>query len=126
MSLSHLRIAPYAYKYTTSLSFSHSFYRYFSSFPHGTCSLSVIHVYLGFVGDSTIFTRNYTTYHTTFYTYLLARANHTQGYYLLWLRDSLSLLLCYAYAIYSATLAYSPVSLTTTHGISLVSFHRVS
>ena len=103
MSLSHLRIASYAYKYTTSQSISLSSYSIFSSFPHGTCALSVNHGYLGLVGDSTAFTRNYTSYHLTHYTVTqtndyLARANLTQGYNLLWLRDSLSLLLCYAHA----------------------------
>lgn len=71
MSLSQLRIAPHAYKYTTSRSFSHSFYRFFSSFPHGTCTLSVNHRYLGLVGDATIFTQNYTTYHHTWNTVVL-------------------------------------------------------
>ena len=68
MSLSHLRIASYAYKYTTSQSISRSSYSIFSSFPHGTRTLSVNHDYLGFVGDSTAFTQNYTAYHLTFYT----------------------------------------------------------
>jgi hypothetical protein len=68
MSLSHLRIASYAYKYTTSQSISRSSYSIFSSFPHGTRTLSVNHAYLGLVGESTAFTQNYTTYHLTYYT----------------------------------------------------------
>jgi hypothetical protein len=34
--------------------------RFFSPFPHGTCSLSVTNKYLGFEDDSPIFKQNYT------------------------------------------------------------------
>ena len=42
-------IAPNAYKYTILESFTISLiYKFFSSFPHGTCSLSIILNYIRF------------------------------------------------------------------------------
>jgi|SaaInl4_100m_RNA_FD_contig_51_625592_length_484_multi_6_in_0_out_0_1 hypothetical protein len=36
--------------------------RFFSPFPHGTCSLSVTNNYLGFEDDSPIFKQNFTCF----------------------------------------------------------------
>ena len=43
---SHHKMAPTACKRMVSGSISLSYSEYFSPFPHGTCSLSVSHVYL--------------------------------------------------------------------------------
>ena len=57
---SHPKRAPTACKRTVSGSISLPCSGYFSPFPHGTCSLSVVEEYLGLEGGPPIFRQDFT------------------------------------------------------------------